>query len=741
MAENNQNKKHPGKSLSQIMSNIKVALLGQRSAEIDTQINKAVKQISRKNSNIQSNPFINTMKNISQKTGNQDIFNQFVDSVSGSQGVTQEIAEQRIRSAKYDEFDAIIKSISYVRRAVNVISDHIVSPDNVNTKTVVITSTKIGTDNVKLNQLIGNLITIRNRYKIDDQINDWVFNILKYGDGFVEIIYSPNGQNAFSILSETQNDTDNNQIALNEHKYGISQDIDIKDDMGKTISTKHVKINLIESAYAASSLFQTQSMQVGGVAGQTYTPFSGSNLDKNQELFKGKFSTTDIPEPDEKVDIRNIFITSHDPRNVVRLQSERFKMCLGYLVFPDVKYRNNSNHSTNYGSTGMGMGDNGIDELCLKLVDLIYTNIVKDKNQIKNDKMNKDDPELRKYIGLYLSQIKQDEDLNIRYVPPHMMQHFRLNKHGKNYPYGEQILEAIEFDARLLMALKTANTIKTLTHCQDKRVIQVETGLYRDGRKFVDAVREEIKNKKYSIGTMGGVDSIPSRISTFEDIYIPMINGQKQVNFETMDWGQSPNSDIDNMKFIRDNMVANLEVPPAYLSLEENMSNKSLLPYENIIFARAVIRYQNQFADDLHELFEKIYKLIYKDNNKENVDYYFDDIRIGFPPPRQLSFEFSSQSIGAAVQVVEAIAGIVPEIDKKEFLKNQLPDIIDWQSIEQNRIESKIDQLTMEPQGYGGGGMGMDPMMGGGMPIDMGIGAPPPDMGMGGGMPPPMPGM
>jgi hypothetical protein len=247
------------------------------------------------------------------------------------------------------------------------------------------------------------------------------------------------------------------------------------------------------------------------------------------------------------------------------------------------------------------------------------------------------------------------------------------------------------------MALKTAQTIKRLTYATDKRVVSVETGLPRDAKNIIETLKEGLNKKKISVDTMGSINSIPSQIPTFETIYIPMRDGRKFVEFDKMEWGMNPQDDVEPLKFIRDNIVANLGVPAPYLGLEENTSNRSLLTVENINFTRTIISYQKELSVCLKEMIEKIYKLVYNDH--ENLE----RVLITFQEPRISPYEHQMEYVEQMQRLIEALKtlGVPVEYMKKKYLPH-----LDWDEIEKfssiEDIKKETSEAPSDQAGMGG---------------------------------------
>ena len=62
---------------------------------------------------------------------------------------------------------------------------------------------------------------------------------------------------------------------------------------------------------------------------------------------------------------------------------------------------------------------------------------------------------------------------------------------------------------------------------------------------------------------------------------------------------------MEELKYVRDSIVGGLSIPPAFLGVEESLSNKNALTNENILFARAITNYQKTFVEQIIELISK----------------------------------------------------------------------------------------------------------------------------------------
>ena len=247
-------------------------------------------------------------------------------------------------------------------------------------------------------------------------------------------------------------------------------------------------------------------------------------------------------------------------------------------------------------------------------------------------------------------------------------------------------------------------TILRLNRSIEKRKISVEIGLPRDAASAIENLKEEFKRRKVSLDSFGSVDTIPSQISSFEDIFIPQKDGKAFVDISNMtDLVTDTRSKTDELKFIRDGLISSYGVPPAFIGIEENMTAKSNLSEENVMFARTIVNHQKYLTHQVQDLIIKIYNIL----DPEKALNILDDVEIAFPSPKSLQFERQASYLSNLANLVETLEriGIPKDWSKKKYLSS-----IDWVEVEQYEIDTKIDKnlgtdKDEEPGALGGGGL------------------------------------
>lgn len=181
---------------------------------------------------------------------------------------------------------------------------------------------------------------------------------MKKGDNFIEIVKTPKGANSLVVLNEHFDPAVYNGKlnSLLEKAYVYSVD-----DKG---NKSRVKI-VIDEAYS--------NFNLGGIFNSMGTQMSSPDYPNMQTTFRDVTATIDsikskdsggkkIVSSNEKVgddkfrskfdkiekdaqkyeigepltELRDVSMVIHDPKYVIRLETKRFRVCLGYLVFPKV---------------------------------------------------------------------------------------------------------------------------------------------------------------------------------------------------------------------------------------------------------------------------------------------------------------------------------------------------------------------------------------------------------------------
>ena len=605
--------------LDNLFSKLKTKIVGTKTADIDLKLDSSLKDIINYRTPSSQSNYIEIIKGIISKS------NIGVDSFvsQSSMGYSPELLGQTSRLSRYKTYDAITSNISYCYRALQVLTDNVLAPDDITKDALEIKSYDSDKGNEKITNHINIVKNLVEKTKIEKNLSFIIKTSLHMGDFFCEISDDKNALLSKSTFLAESKEEFQERIKDRFSKF----EVPLINEDEKNIENKNLNVVM------------------------DFTPFTEGE------------DTSEEGESIEKIKL--IF---HEPKRVVKLQSTLFPICFGYLIFPQALFQ---------------------PQLLVQnqIVDNICQNIMKNlESKIPNiDSENINISDIKNILKQMVLEGDQSKVLNIRYVPPDKIQHFKIPS-TKYHPYGESIFDSCQFNAKLLMALETALTIHRINRSIQKRKITVEIGLPRDAKEATEKLKEEFKKRKFSLDSFGSVDTIPSMITSFEDIYLPQKDGKQFVDVTPFDdAGSESRNKVDELKFIRDSIVASLMVPPSYLALEENLSNKSALSEESIIFARTIINYQKYFTEQIRDLIYKILVII----NPKEADSIMDVVLITLPIPKSLQYERETKLTNDSISLIQSLEqiGVPKDWAKRRYLSN-----IDWDEIEKNQTENKMEK-------------------------------------------------
>jgi len=508
-------------NLRKLITNVDIDL-------VDSELDDVFKKISSfKNFSSGSKTYIDLVKNIISKTvlNSDDVFFNEASSVSPV------LKSKRIKN--YMLYDSIVKMIPYAKRALNVLVDNILSPDDITKVSLQVLENNENDEDITL---VNHFKQLMKKVKLEKASSGIVNDTLKYGDFFVEITTTP--------LQTTS--------IINERSYFDTMAI-----LNESFEFNNGKINLnIRILEESVSLQQSN---------------------KN-----------------------DIYLSLIEPYRVVKLQTSNYPICFGYLVFPKYIFKPDKL-----------LDDQIVDNICRNIISKISNNFPIDQFESAEDLKEIIKPLLSKRTASGFGEIS----LDVRYISPERMQHFYIPS-SDNFPYGQSIFFSSEFTAKVLIAIQTALTIQRLSRSTEKRKIEVELGLPRDARKAIEKLKEVFRKRKVSLDSFGTIDTIPSMITTFEDIYIPKRDGKTFVDVSSFNEGNiDTRSKVDELKFMRDIFVASLDVPPSFLGIEENLclslDTQIMLTNGNIMSLKEIIQeFENNRCKDIE---------IYSYNNKSGL--------------------------------------------------------------------------------------------------------------------------
>jgi hypothetical protein len=180
--------------------------------------------------------------------------------------------------------------------------------------------------------------------------------------------------------------------------------------------------------------------------------------------------------------------------------------------------------------------------------------------------------------------------------------HFRLIADANFLPYGRSYIEPARKTYKQYVLMKDAMLLHRITRAPEKRVFYVDIGNMPpnevDG--YMERLKQKMKKTPYIDQQTGEYNLKYNMMNVMEDFYIPQRGPNSNTKIDTIK-GLEYNA-IEDVNFLRDEMLAALKVPKAFFGFEKDLTGKATLAAEDIRFARTVERIQRIVLSELYKI-------------------------------------------------------------------------------------------------------------------------------------------
>lgn len=180
--------------------------------------------------------------------------------------------------------------------------------------------------------------------------------------------------------------------------------------------------------------------------------------------------------------------------------------------------------------------------------------------------------------------------------------HFRLITDSNYLPYGRSFIEPARKVYKQYTLMKDAMLIHRVMRAPDKRVFHIDVGNIPPNEvdTFMQKVINKMKKTPFFDQQTGEYNLKYNMQNITEDFFIPVRGdktGNKIDNLKGLEY-----NGIEDVKFLRDEMLSALKVPKAFLGFEADLEGKATLAAEDIRFARTVERIQRIITSELTKI-------------------------------------------------------------------------------------------------------------------------------------------
>jgi len=640
-----------------------------------------------------------------------------IESVLSNENLMQLADFERDRMSRYNDYNLIYSYIPQLADCVNMFRDCIMSPDDLTKMSLNVT---YGSDssNSEINKdIIRNLKKLIDKYKLNDKgkniirkaltLGDFFVAVLKYDDEFNKMLLNeqntdnfPHDEEDTSIILESQIDIDENikYIAEVLHEAKDAPEVtDIYTNIQRDVA-KIVNDNIKFESDPRNMLISSK-------------PKDFANLNKNRQKRNA--------DENDHVDFgfKGSILRMLQPENVIKLEVDDINFGYIYIEKTDnIISDSRANASINdFFDSRVDIEKNHFKDREEVIMNIFVKGISK---KIDND-LVKDNKDFKDYIYMLLKdKYITDKAVKITYLTPDEVVPFIVEQDGL---YGQSILSRSLFFAKLYLASLITELMQKVSRGRDKRLIYVETGLDDDIEGVIQGVVKDIKSKEIQTDVLKSITTILNNIGVFDDYYIPLIDGEKPLDFDTLQ-GMDVDADDPFLQFLLKSAITGTGIPVNYIDASQEVEFSRNLAMQNSTFVRAIVVHQAMFSDAFSKLVRILYKNEYltnvdkkdkgKDNNtanakstkktdRENIS--LEDIKVTFPTPITLNLTNVNDQISNSSQTVDFITSIYfdeNDMDtakkvkfKRKIVRELMPTTVDWDKLDKLFEESLVENM------------------------------------------------
>jgi len=200
-----------------------------------------------------------------------------------------------------------------------------------------------------------------------------------------------------------------------------------------------------------------------------------------------------------------------------------------------------------------------------------------------------------------ISNRVKDRDGKIKFEN-YEIAHFRLLTDANYLPYGRSFIEPARKTYKQYVLMKDAMMLHRITRAPEKRVFTIDVGNIPPNEvdAYMQRLMQKMKKTPYVDGQTGEYNLRYNLMNMMEDFYLPTRGDRAATKIDTIK-GLEYNA-IEDVVFLRDEMLAALKVPKAFFGFEKDLTGKATLAAEDIRFARTVERIQRITLSELYKM-------------------------------------------------------------------------------------------------------------------------------------------
>lgn len=381
------------------------------------------------------------------------------------ESVLSELQAPTERINRYEVYDHLYKSVQLIKRIITVYTNNIFQKDTINNEILIISdkeSLSVTSESKLMKFYTKQIIKY---YDLDKKIKYHTgFNVLKYGDAFIEVIDYTTVNLPFPKINKE--DLKSEQKLLQEvASIGNAS----KNEYKKTNNNVNVFLNQMVSVVCEFDNHMIKPL----------TETENSDLDLDDLLLE--YASDNINDNFFNRDrVKSIVLRFHKPHKIIPLISP-FESILGYVELTSIDRASSSNNTNYFKEIVQKFNDCGsdskiksnreiIDKFSKEIVKtiLIKNNIASKENQSMNDYVDSIQGSLGdelfnslKFLLLTPESLFKSK-LKVRFIKSENMFWFKTPS-SDFYPFGRSIIDPLVFPGKMYLFNQLANNITKLS--------------------------------------------------------------------------------------------------------------------------------------------------------------------------------------------------------------------------------------------------------------------------------------
>lgn len=661
---------------------------------------------------------------------------------------------EKKRMDRYEDYKLVECYIPEISYCIDLIRDSIVSPDDVTKESIHVEYLEKPIDEISSDEA-KNFRLMEKKFRIETMFNNAIRDTLMLGDQFIATMKFDDEMN--DMLARRVNGQFHNSVMIHEDDKTLLNEnfVDLEDDALESLAEEFINIQqyLKKENRSKDKEFQVVDVKKGlrkkvaDIVNDRFEfdemPITGFVADTMVELNDFNKANARMNSSFQPIKMDGAVVKKLDPAKTVKLYSDG--VCYGYLYI-----ETQDANSTKSGKKNREVAD-GVpyqDIMGQATGDFFANNY---GSIVKNDTMNKDkliadvfgkaierkldrkfitkNKEFKEYI-YHLCKTKEifNSKIKISYFTPEEVTHLCIDM--KEDGYGTSVLSKSLFFALIYIATLITELMIKLSRSKDKRAIYVDVGIDNDIEGAIQEVVSDIKSKEIHMSDLESISSIKDVCSSFDDYFIPVIDGEEPIRFDSIP-GQESEVDGEFLKDLLRSIITGMGLPSNLVDATQDVDFARTLIQQNANFIKRIVVLQRELSEQLGELINNLYTCEYKSTltklnkskgKKNNAK--MTGFSVNFPSPNYLVMSNLNEQLSTVTTTIDFILdtyidqntmgmdeneGKKRALFKREITKDLVTNL-DWTKYDdmlkkvegEMRLEKAKQRLLPDQDGMGG---------------------------------------